>query len=102
MVNQQFTFAVHSVIALSRDDLPLEGIDWAIVGGESGPRSREMKPEWVRSIFRQCRATNTAFFFKQWGGVRKHFTGRQLRGKTYDEMPTPKDPEVRRAELTAA
>jgi protein gp37 len=84
------------------DNLPLEGIDWAIVGGESGPRSREMRPEWVRSIFRQCRAANTAFFFKQWGGVRKHLTGRELRGKTYDEMPTPKDPEVRRAELAAA
>jgi protein gp37 len=83
------------------DHLPLQGIDWAIVGGESGPRSREMKPEWVRSIFRQCRISNTAFFFKQWGGVRKHLTGRELRGRTYDEMPIPKDPEVRRAELAA-
>ncbi len=82
-------------------ELPLEGIDWAIVGGESGPKAREMKIEWVREIFRQCRKANTAFFFKQWGGVRKHLTGRELAGKTYDEMPTPKDPEARRLELAA-
>jgi len=82
-------------------ELPLKGIDWAIVGGESGPKSREMKVEWVREIFRQCRNSNTAFFFKQWGGVRKHLTGRELAGKTYDEMPTPKDPEARRLELAA-
>jgi protein gp37 len=82
--------------------LPLEGIDWAIIGGESGPDAREMKIEWVRDIFRQCRRADTAFFFKQWGGVRKHLTGRELAGKTYDEMPTPKDPETRRLELLAA
>ena len=84
------------------DELPLVGIDRAIIGGEGGPRSREMKIEWVRSIFRQCRKANTAFFFKQWGGVRKHLTGRELRGKTYDEMPIPKSPEARRIELAAA
>lgn len=84
------------------DELPLSGIDWTIIGGESGPRSREMKIEWVRSIFRQCRKANTAFLFKQWGGVRKHLTGRELRGKTYDEMPIPKNPEARRFELAAA
>lgn len=84
------------------DELPLKGIDWVIVGGESGPHSREMKIEWVRAIFRQCRKADTAFFFKQWGGVRKHLTGRELRGRTYDEMPTPKDPAVRRLELAAA
>lgn len=84
------------------DALPLEGIDWVIVGGESGPGSREMKIEWVRSIFKQCRKANTAFFFKQWGGVRKDLTGRELAGKTYDEMPTPKNPEYRRLELEVA
>jgi len=83
-------------------DLPLEGIDWAIVGGESGPGAREMRVDWVRSIFRQCRRAGTAFFFKQWGGVRKDLTGRQLRGRTYDEMPTPHDPETRRLELLSA
>lgn len=81
--------------------LPLIGIDWAIVGGESGPGAREMKVEWVREIYRQCRKEDVAFFFKQWGGVRKHLTGRELAGKTYDEMPIPKDPETRRLELAA-
>ncbi len=84
------------------DSLPLGGIDWAIVGGESGPRAREMKIEWVRALFRLCRKSRTAFFFKQWGGVRKDLTGRELRGRTYDEMPTPHDPEERRLELLSA
>jgi protein gp37 len=82
-------------------ELPLAGIDWAIVGGESGPGAREMKVEWVHEIYSQCRKADVAFFFKQWGGVRKHLTGRKLAGKTYDEMPTPKDPEMRRLELAA-
>jgi protein gp37 len=81
------------------DTLPLEGIDWAIIGGESGPGARKMKIEWVRSIFKQCRKAKTAFFFKQWGGVRKDLTGRELAGKTYDEMPTPKDPKMRELEF---
>jgi len=69
------------------DTLPLEGIHWAIVGGESGPKARPMRKEWVTSIFRQCRAARVPFFFKQWGGVRKDLTGRELNGRTYDEMP---------------
>jgi len=69
------------------DDLPLEGIDWVIVGGESGPRARPMRREWVNSILRQCRKAGAAFFFKQWGGVRKDLTGRSLNGTVYDEMP---------------
>jgi protein gp37 len=69
------------------DSLPLAGIHWVIVGGESGPRARPMKPEWVESIFSQCRQVNVRFFFKQWGGIRKDMTGRQLHGRTYDEMP---------------
>lgn len=71
----------------SLEDLPLDGIDWVIVGGESGPRARPMKSEWVNSILRQCRAAGTAFFFKQWGGVRKDLTGRRLNGTFYNEMP---------------
>lgn len=67
--------------------LPLDGIHWVIVGGESGPGARPMKPEWVESILAQCRSANVPFFFKQWGGVRKDLTGRVLHGKTYDEMP---------------
>jgi len=69
------------------DELPLDGIHWVIVGGESGPKARPMQPEWVESIFRQCRAAHVPFFFKQWGGVRKDLTGRTLHGRTYDEMP---------------
>lgn len=84
------------------DDMPLAGIDWVIVGGESGPGSRPMKIEWVRSIYRQCRAADAAFFFKQWGGTRKDLTGRELNGRTYDAMPVPKDPEARRLELATA
>lgn len=66
----------------------LDGIDWVIVGGESGPRSRNMRPAWVTDIQAQCQKAEVAFFFKQWGGVRKHLTGRLLDGKTYDEMPS--------------
>lgn len=69
------------------DALPLAKIDWVIVGGESGPKARPMRKEWVHSIFRQCRSADVSFFFKQWGGVRKDLTGRQLFGRTYDEMP---------------
>ena len=69
------------------DSLRLGGIHWVIVGGESGPRARPLRSEWVESIFRQCRAAGVPFFFKQWGGVRKDRTGRELYGRTYDEMP---------------
>jgi protein gp37 len=65
----------------------LTGIHWAIVGGESGPRARDMKPEWVDEIETMCRSSRTAFFFKQWGGKNKKAAGRMLNGKTYDEMP---------------
>lgn len=65
----------------------LSGIHWAIVGGESGPRAREMKPEWVDEIEAMCRRSGTAFFFKQWGGRNKKATGRILHGRTYDDMP---------------
>lgn len=67
--------------------LDLSGIDWVIVGGESGPHARKMEEEWVLSILEDCRTQRVPFFFKQWGGVRKHQTGRHLRGITYDELP---------------
>ena len=69
--------------------LPLDHIDWVIVGGESGPKARPMKQRWVENIQHQCSKHDVAFFFKQWGGVRKHTTGRELNGRTYDEMPLP-------------
>jgi protein gp37 len=65
----------------------LTGIHWAIVGGESGPRAREMRREWIDEIEAMCRSSGTAFFFKQWGGKNKKAAGRILNGKTYDEMP---------------
>jgi protein gp37 len=65
----------------------LSGIDWAIVGGESGPGARPVAAEWVTDIRDQCLRANVAFFFKQWGGVFKKRTGRELEGRTWDEMP---------------
>jgi protein gp37 len=67
--------------------LNLRGIDWVIVGGESGPGARPMRPEWVIDIRDQCTRQSVAFFFKQWGGVQKSKTGRRLQGRTWDEMP---------------
>lgn len=69
------------------DGLSLEGIDWVIIGGESGPGARPLKIEWIQSVLHLCRKTSVPFFFKQWGGVRKDLTGRALNGRTYDEMP---------------
>ncbi len=70
--------------------LPLKGIDWIIVGGESGPHARPIEAEWVFDIRRQCRAAGVAFFFKQWGGVNKKKSGRTLSGRIYSEMPKPR------------
>jgi protein gp37 len=72
----------------------LTDIDWAIVGGESGPRSRPMEASWVQEIENRCRAYGTAFFFKQWGGANKKAAGRTLNGQTYDEMPSATQPAV--------
>ncbi len=68
-------------------DFDISGIDWAIVGGESGHGARPMEQAWVERILKLCRAEKVAFFFKQWGGVHKSTTGRMLHGRTYDEMP---------------
>jgi protein gp37 len=67
--------------------LNLDGIDWVIVGGESGPGARPMRREWVKSVRTQCRKSGIPFFFKQWGGVQKSRHGRKLNGRTYDELP---------------
>ena len=66
----------------------LTDIHWAIVGGESGPKARDMNPRWVDEIEQLCRRYRTAFFFKQWGGKNKKAAGRMLHGTTYDEMPS--------------
>jgi protein gp37 len=67
--------------------IDLAGISWVIVGGESGPGARPMKQPWVENILRQCRDARVPFFFKQWGGVQKKKTGRELEGETFDEFP---------------
>lgn len=68
-------------------DLPLEGIHWVIVGGESGPGARPMDPAWVTDLRDQCLSARVPFFFKQWGGVNKGKTGRVLEGRLWDGMP---------------
>lgn len=68
-------------------ELDLTGINWVIVGGESGPGARPMKPEWVIDIRDQCLRANVPFFFKQWGGVNKKKAGRVLEGRTWDQRP---------------
>jgi protein gp37 len=78
--------------------LDLRGIDWMIVGGESGAGARPMKKEWVLPLRDQCKRSGVPFFFKQWGGVRKAKAGRRLDGRTYDEFPK----RVRHPILSAA
>lgn len=68
-------------------NLNLAGIDWVIVGGESGPSARPIREEWVIDIRDQCIEHGVAFFFKQWGGVQKSKAGRMLEGRTWDQMP---------------
>jgi protein gp37 len=69
------------------DELDLKGIDWVIVGGESGPGARPADLQWIRAIRDRCASSGVSFFFKQWGGVIKSRTGRVLDGRTWDEMP---------------
>jgi protein gp37 len=68
-------------------EVDFSGLDWVIVGGESGNGARRMEESWVLNVKKNCRRANVPFFFKQWGGVRKSETGRTLQGKTFDEMP---------------
>jgi len=68
-------------------DINLDGIDWVIVGGESGPGARPMKEEWAINIRDQCMSRNIPFFFKQWGSINKKRSGRTLQGQTWSAMP---------------
>ena len=84
-------------------ELDLSGIDWVIVGGESGAGARALREEWVLSLRDQCARTGTQFFFKQWGGTRKSRAGRLLDGKTHDEFPAiPFQPVPSEVERKAA
>ena len=71
------------------EGLGLEGIDWLIAGGESGPRHRPVREAWVCELRDRCQAEGVAFFFKQWGGFRSKTGGRTLEGRTWSEMPAP-------------
>lgn len=78
--------------------LPLDGIDWVILGGESGPAARPMEPKWVLQIRDRCVEHNVPFFFKQWGGVHKCRAGRELEGQIWGRMPDG----IRKPEIAAA
>ena len=82
--------------------IDLSGIHWVIVGGESGPGARPIEAMWVKEIQKQCGANGVPFFFKQWGGVRKKQNGRVLGGRTWDEMPAPREtlPDSRRPSVS--
>ena len=81
------SFSIDEPLLEDLGEIDFNGIHWVIVGGESGPGARPMAAAWVRKIRAQCREANVAFFFKQWGGVRKSLAGRKLDGRTYDEFP---------------
>jgi protein gp37 len=72
------------------EGLDLDGIDWLIAGGESGPGHRPIRKEWVTQLRDQCKEEDVAFFFKQWGGPRPKSGGRELDGRTHDELPQPR------------
>lgn len=82
--------------------LDLRGIDWVVVGGESGPGARPMNPSWVRQIRDQCRRAGVPFFFKQWGGQAKRRAGRTLDGRTWDEEPSLKLNSIQQPRVAAA
>jgi protein gp37 len=75
-------------------NINLEGINWVIVGGESGPKARPMKPEWATNIRDQSLAAAVPFFFKQWGGINKNKAGRSLDGCTWDQIPIQIEPDL--------
>jgi protein gp37 len=81
-------------------EVDLAGIDWAIVGGESGPRARAMEEAWAIELRDQCRAQGVAFFFKQWGGIRPKSGGRKLKGREWNQYPAM--PKTKSAEHIAA
>lgn len=81
------------------DRLNIEGIDWVIAGGESGPGARSVHADWVRSIRDQCIRAGVAFHFKQWGGLNKKKTGRTLDGRTWDQLPIPVNAKVNTVDI---
>ena len=84
------------------DAIDLEGIDWLIAGGESGPRCRPVEHAWIDDLRKRCIDHNVAFFFKQWGGRTPKANGRELNGRTFDAMPVPTERWVRDPELVVS
>ena len=91
-INAHIKFLSIEPMLGSMQNLNLSGIDWVIVGGESGPGARDIKKEWVVDIKNQCELNDVAFFFKQWGGFNKKTRGRILNGKVWDQMPSLQKP----------
>lgn len=91
-------FSIEPLIG-SVDKLDYTGIDWVIVGGESGSGSREMKKEWVVDVRQKCEKQSIPFFFKQWGGVNKKANGKTLDGKIYTELPNFKSTNLFSAKI---
>jgi len=83
------------------EDVDLSGIDWAIIGGESGIRYRPVKKEWVVGLIRECKRQRVRVFFKQWGGIRPKSGGRKIQGRTYDEYPGVRAGAARHAQAVA-
>jgi protein gp37 len=98
-INARIKFVSFEPLLESVAGISLTGIDWAIVGGESGRNSRAMKEEWVLEIQDECERTGTAFFFKQWGGVNKYAEGSRLKGKEYKNFPCEDNVSVNDFEL---
>lgn len=86
-INAPVRFLSIEPLISSMGKINLQNIDWVIVGGESGYNARHMEKTWVEEIKNQCASSHTPFFFKQWGGVNKKKSGRELDSKTYNEMP---------------
>ncbi len=87
-INAKVKFLSLEPLLSSITNLQLKGIDWVIVGGESGPNARPMKKDWVIDIKNQCQTVKVPFFFKQWGGTNKKKAGRELEGRIWNETPS--------------
>jgi len=82
-------------------DVDLSGIDWAIIGGESGRGHRPVKEEWGAKLIKECKRQGVRVFFKQWGGIRPKSGGREIGGRTYDEYPIDRARRALRAQAVA-
>ena len=89
-INSRFRFISFEPLLESIGTVNLDGVAWAIVGGESGPRARPMQESWVTELHKQCQKSGTAFFFKQWGGLRPKSGGRLFQNREWNELPTKK------------